>query len=151
MTGQARTARLHRALQSDLPGRRALRLALHVAPGTVGNQQRPAAAVQHRAAPRQPRPGATGHLLAGPHGRLEVQFRTAYWTGGLRSDTPCSERHRGKWLVIIPLAAPPESQSRTLSSDAIKPIQYDKNVVTQQVVTKADGFDRRPVALSLLA
>ena len=39
--------------------------------------------LQHRAAPRQPRPGAAAHVLAEGHQPPGVHFRTVYLTGKL--------------------------------------------------------------------
>ena len=70
--GQARSERLHRALQPHLPRGSARRLPLHLARRGAGRDDHLARDLQHEAAPRQPRPGAAAHLSAEAHPRPRV-------------------------------------------------------------------------------
>jgi hypothetical protein len=86
--GQAGAERLHRTLQPDLPHRSARCERLHVACRGPRDHRRLAATLQHRTAPRQPRPGAAAHVLAEAHQHPGVPPSGVYATGKLTGSRP---------------------------------------------------------------
>ena len=81
--GQARSERVHRALQSELSDGGPQRASLRVGRRATGTDRHLVADLQQRTAPRQPRPGAAAHVSAEAFISRPVSLCRVYLTGKL--------------------------------------------------------------------
>jgi transposase InsO family protein len=84
-TRQARSERVHRALQQNLSRRGARCLRIRNDRSGAHDHRRLATRIQRGAAARQPRPGTAPHLHAEASNSGKVYFRVVSLTGSLRS------------------------------------------------------------------